>query len=164
MLAFAILRYASASGKQSGDVAKSALEVASQVSAGRERQIEALDRNTVALRESATADLSAHKITHDNLTKLEDTQATMGADLRNLIAEFSALKIAMAATISDTKDQAKNVVQIALKLSSVENSIQRLVDKFYPNPANTQPIPEAVHIEARIISEGSVPAPELNPT
>ncbi len=163
ILILVLLRNGRQDNKEGNDVLKGLVGVMGEAVKGREENTKAVNNNTEAQNAAATANLAAHRQTHENLEKLESTQATMATDLRNLIADFSTLKAAVNSTINDTKSQAANVAQIALRFSNVENSIQRLIDKFYPQPpSSTQEIPVEVQVEARVIS--ALPAPEINPT
>lgn len=174
VLALAILRYASASGKQSSDVAKSALEVASQVSAGRERQIEALDRNTEALQtgQAATSTLitsltaNLDTIGRASLKEHEETQniaAAIQKSVTELVTEYTELKNTMNSALGTLKENASSVAALALRMSAMDNTLQQLVEKVYPNPASTQEIPEILQRTARAITDANL-APEVNPT
>lgn len=174
MLALAILRYASASGKQSSDVAKSALEVASQVSAGRERQIEALDRNTEALQtgQAATSTLitsltaNLDTIGRASLKEHQETQniaTAIQTSVTTLVTDFAELKTIMNSALDSVKDNASSVAALALRMSALDNTLQQLVEKVYPNPDDTQEIPEILQRTARAITDANL-APEVNPT
>jgi hypothetical protein len=175
MLAFAILRNSRADSKDRTDIDKAQIQLSQSILKDGADRTDAIKENTKALRDgqasistligSLTLNLDA--IGTASLKEHEETQSIATAiqqSVTSLVTEFAELKTIMNSALDSVKENASSVAALALRMSAMDNTLQSLVEKVYPNPASTQEIPEILQRTARAISEARIGAPEINPT
>lgn len=173
-LAFAIIRNSRADSKDRTDIDKAQIQLSQSILKDGSDRTEAIKENTKALRDgqaatstlitSLTANLDT--IGQASLKEHAETQniaAAIQKSVTELVTEYTELKNTMNSALGALKENASSVAALALRMSAMDNTLQQLVEKVYPNPASTQEIPEILQRTARAITDANL-APEVNPT
>lgn len=159
VMVFLHLRNNRADSKEQSDGNKAQIELSKEILVDRRENTEAVKELTKTFKDLTTADLAAHKVTQDSLGAIQDTQTGIDRNVVNLIASVSQLEASFNATVDEFRNKhqetAKELAAIGLQVSDIKNSIAAVIEKHYPNPADTQEIPEEIQAKARSLSGGA---------